>query len=61
MATHSYLNEGKTNLIEIQFRMDTTENIPNTGDIYVYREEVYTVGLRMFDTDKGLILIRAHQ
>lgn len=61
MATHTYLNEGKDNLIEIQYRLDTEENIPNTGDYYIFRGGFYTVGIRTFDTDRGLILIRAYK
>jgi hypothetical protein len=60
MATHSYLNEGKINLIEIQYRINSTENIPNIGDWYVYRGEVYTIGSKLFDTDRGLILLRGN-
>ena len=61
MATHRYLNEGKDNLIEIQYRLDSEQNIPNPGDYYIYKGEFYTVGSRTFDTDRGLILIRAYQ
>lgn len=61
MATHTYLNEGKDNLIEIQYRLDTEENIPNTGDYYIFKGGFYTIGSRTFDTDRGLILIRAYK
>lgn len=59
MATHKFLNEGKDNLVEVQFRIDTQEVVPNIGDWYVFRGNIYTVGTKTFDTDRGLILLRA--
>lgn len=60
MATHKYLNEGKADLVEIQYRIDTEEIVPNIGDWYVFRGEPYTICSRLFDTDRGLILLRGH-
>lgn len=60
MATHKYLNEGKVDLVEIQYRIDTEDIVPNIGDWYVFRGETYTICSRLFDTDRGLILLRAH-
>lgn len=60
MATHKYLNEGKVDLVEIKYRIDTEEIVPNIGDWYVFRGEAYSICSRLFDADRGLILLRGH-
>jgi len=56
--TSTYLTQEK-DCIEFQFIIESEEIIPIVGDYVDFHGIRYKVLKRIFDTDKGLILLRA--
>jgi hypothetical protein len=54
-ATHT------TKFKQFEFDIETRENVPNTGDAIFFHDDKYIVEHRVFDTDRGLILILTKQ